>query len=100
MTYTSEIETELRQKVDAVLEDETRIDGFTMPEHLAVALILNRMDMLESAGFTMLEAMERVGVASGLPKGGAQASRPSAAPASPLGGAHVTLADVLAETAQ
>ena len=54
MSDTAEVEIELPNKVNAVREDEARIGIYSTGEYLAVALIL------DSAGYSMLEAMERV----------------------------------------
>jgi hypothetical protein len=42
-----------------VEKDEARIGVFSTGERIAVALVLNRVDLLE--GYTVLEAVERLG---------------------------------------
>jgi CubicO group peptidase (beta-lactamase class C family) len=48
--------------VDAVRADERRIGVFSTGESLAVALVLDRPDLFQQGnGYTMLEAVERLG---------------------------------------
>lgn len=51
---------EIGHRVDAVRADEGRIGVFSMGERIAVALVLDRRDLLPK-GYTMLEAIERLG---------------------------------------
>jgi methyl coenzyme M reductase beta subunit len=56
---TMEIEEQIRAQVRMVAKDEPSIGILSTGERLAVALVLNRFDML--AGYTMIEAVERLG---------------------------------------
>jgi hypothetical protein len=47
--------------VEAVHADERRIGVLSTGEQLAVALVLDRPDLFPHGGYTMLEAVERLG---------------------------------------
>ena len=53
------IERRIAAMVAEVEEDENRIGVFSTSEQLAVALVLDRCDLF--GGYTMLEAVERLG---------------------------------------
>lgn len=54
---------DIRQRVSSVLGDERRFGVFSTGEKIAVALVLDRRDLLAevNGGYTMLEAVERLG---------------------------------------
>lgn len=47
--------------VEAVQKDEQRIGVFSTGEQIAVALVLDRKDLFPHGGYTMLEAVNRLG---------------------------------------
>jgi hypothetical protein len=52
----------IRRLVKRVSEDEKHIGVLSTSEYLAVALVLNRMDLIEESRYpTMLEAANRIG---------------------------------------
>lgn len=54
---------EILRKVEIVAADENLFGVFSTGEKLAVALVLDRKDLLDevNGGYTMLEAIERLG---------------------------------------
>jgi hypothetical protein len=59
----SDIGQRILHMVETVQRDEKRFGVFSTGEKLAVALVLDRRDLLEevNGGYTMLEAIERLG---------------------------------------
>lgn len=54
---------EILRRVEVVAADENRFGVFSTGEKLAVALVLDRKDLLAevNGGYTMLEAIDRLG---------------------------------------
>ena len=61
MPLSSTAET-IQKLVENVQEDEKRIGVLSTGEQLAVALVLDRKDLLEAFQYTMLEAVNRLGL--------------------------------------
>lgn len=57
---TRDLEARLSRMVDAVEQDEASIGVLSTGEAIAVALVLDRKDMLP-VGYSMLESVERLG---------------------------------------
>jgi hypothetical protein len=57
----TDIERRIARMVDAAEKDEAAIGVFSTGEQIAVALVLDRQDLLPHGGYTMLEAVERIG---------------------------------------
>lgn len=55
------IEQEIAKRVAVVEKDEAKIGVFSTGEQLAVALVLDRQDLFPHGGYTILEAVERLG---------------------------------------
>ena len=60
MSYAETVDI-IRRLAQRVQENDKRIGMLSTGEFLAVALVLNRFDLLEQAGYTMLEAVNRLG---------------------------------------
>ena len=56
-----EIEKRLALMADAVDQDETRFGVLSTGERIAVALVLERPDLLKKDGWTILKAVDRLG---------------------------------------
>ncbi len=54
-------ERQIRQKVKIVVADETRFGALSNGERIAVALVLERYDLLQRAWGCMLESVHRLG---------------------------------------
>lgn len=54
-------EAQIRAKVRTVLADQDAFGVLSTGERIAVALVLNRYDLLESTWGTILEAVDRLG---------------------------------------
>ncbi|MHB1545017.1 MAG: hypothetical protein ACYCV6_00925 [Steroidobacteraceae bacterium] len=54
-------ERQIRQKVIMVVADETRFGTLSTGERIAVALVLERYDLLQRAWGRMLESVHRLG---------------------------------------
>jgi hypothetical protein len=54
-------EAQIRAKVQMVVDDETRFGVLSSGEKIAVALVLDRYDLLRNAWGTMAEAVHRLG---------------------------------------
>ena len=54
-------EAQIRAKVRTVLADQDAFGVLSTGERIAVALVLDRYDLLESTWGTMLEAVDRLG---------------------------------------
>jgi hypothetical protein len=57
----AKLERMIATMVDAVEKDTSRIGVFSTGEQIAVALVLDRGDLFPHGGYTMLEAVERLG---------------------------------------
>jgi sigma54-dependent transcription regulator len=57
----SSAEAQIRAKVRAFLTDETRFGVFSTGERIAVAVVLDRYDLLQRAWGTIAESMYRLG---------------------------------------
>jgi hypothetical protein len=57
----SEIERRIAAMVAAVEKDGRRIGVYSTGEQIAVALVLDRSDLFPHGGYTILEAVERLG---------------------------------------
>jgi hypothetical protein len=60
MTYADTVLT-IERLAQRVAEDESRIGVLSTGEFIAVALVLERYDLLKEAKYTMLEAVNRLG---------------------------------------
>jgi len=58
----SDIERRIAAMVAAVERDERRIGVFSTGEQIAVAFVLDRCELFPHGGYTMLEAVERLGL--------------------------------------
>ncbi|MGH8268611.1 MAG: hypothetical protein ACRES1_01010 [Steroidobacteraceae bacterium] len=64
MTHAADVcdaERQIRQKVKMVVADETRFGTLSTGERIAVALVLERYDLLQRAWGRMLESVHRLG---------------------------------------
>lgn len=57
----NDIEARIAHMVESVEQDEARIGVLSTGEQIAVAMVMNRMDLLPRGYSTMLEAVERLG---------------------------------------
>jgi len=57
----TEVERRIAALVAQVEKDEKRIGVFSTGEQIAIALVLDRSELFPLGGYTMLEAIERLG---------------------------------------
>jgi hypothetical protein len=57
----AEVERRIAAMVALVEEDQKRIRVFSTGEQIAIALVLDRTELLPHGSYTMLEAVERLG---------------------------------------
>lgn len=58
----TEIERRIATMVAEVENDPRRISVFSTGERIAIALVLDRTELFPHGGYTMLEAIQRLGV--------------------------------------
>ncbi len=57
----AEVERRIAALVEEVEKDQKRLGVFSTGEQIAVALVLDRSELFPHGGYTMLEAVERLG---------------------------------------
>jgi len=57
----AEVERRIVAMVEEVEKDQKRLRVFSTAEQIAVALVLDRSEFFPHGGYTMLEAVERLG---------------------------------------
>ena len=57
----SDIEAQIRSKVQLVVKDQNNFSLLSIGERIAVALVLDRFDLMKSAWGTMAESIHRLG---------------------------------------
>jgi hypothetical protein len=57
----AEVERRIAAMVQEVEKDQKRLRAFSTGEQIAIALVLDRTELFPHRGYTMLEAVERLG---------------------------------------